>query len=207
MMKTAMNTKAAVIPTFDTTLAVRIPCGTTNPALIKLRDRRNEEIVRLYKSVIKKSSIAIAFDLSPITINRICAAYNWQHGDNESLKQRHAEKKEQMLKLRREGLSNVEIAKRMGCDYHTVRNHIGRQPKEMTSVNLSGGRKMAKLKRDTRVEAKEAMQNIPAPTETDAKEAVAAPIMPNVSEITDNLINAVAEKLVLKILEAFKATA
>lgn len=43
-----------------------------------------------------------------------------------------------------EGLSNAEIAKRIGCAVSTVIDHIGKQPKEMTKRNQMAGMRRVK---------------------------------------------------------------
>lgn len=45
-----------------------------------------------------------------------------------------------LLKMREEGLSNQQIANRVGCSNSSIRNLIGSQPKEMTLKNRVEGR-------------------------------------------------------------------
>lgn len=45
--------------------------------------------------------------------------------------------KTQLLRMRDEGMSNEEIALRVGCGYQTIYRAIGKQPKEITSRRQS----------------------------------------------------------------------
>lgn len=46
----------------------------------------------------------------------------------------------EMLAMREQGMSNADIAKRIGCTTSAVVKYIGKQPKEITRANHRGGR-------------------------------------------------------------------
>lgn len=66
------------------------------------------------------------------------------------------------MAYRNNGLSNAQIAARMGKSYCTVLNHIGYQPKFMTLNNQSLGRHQAAEKRANVYQAKIVMSKIRA---------------------------------------------
>lgn len=51
-----------------------------------------------------------------------------------------------MLNLRNEGLSNLQIAERLGVSYHTVRKNIGKQSKTLTAANIKAAKAYSRTK-------------------------------------------------------------
>jgi DNA-binding CsgD family transcriptional regulator len=112
-------------------------------------------------------------------------------------------RKEKMLKLRSEGMSNREIAVHMQCAKGTVVKAIGHQPAEMTLANRKMGYEIRKLKNKTREDVVNAVNNQPEP-EVETMEATAELVIPAVS---DELVIAVAEKLFTRVINALKGIA
>lgn len=62
-----------------------------------------------------------------------------------------------MLDLREDGLSNEQIASRVGYSYQTVFNHIGPQPKEITKNSIKYAAQLISLRAKRKRSAKGAM--------------------------------------------------
>lgn len=63
-----------------------------------------------------------------------------------------------MIDLRNDGLSNAQIALRMGRKIDTVRRHIGKQPSEITVNSIRYGAKLRSINANRRNSAKLAMK-------------------------------------------------
>ena len=68
-----------------------------------------------------------------------------------------AEDVRNMLSLREDGLSNEQIANRVGYSYQTVFNHIGPQPEEITKNSIKYAAQIVSLRAKRRRGAKSAM--------------------------------------------------
>ena len=168
------------------------------------RAKRNAAIIEMRKSGMKVREIAEKFGISKVYTQKILNKYDAHKPvkQRENFKTEAAVKREerdaQMMALRMEGLSNEEIAKRMGCCKSTVLRAISYQPSEMTMANIALGHKIRRLKEQCREEVVESMK-AKKNRETSQQEIS--------SEVIDNLVEIVAEKLVTRILNALKSAA
>ena len=195
---------------------VAVPAVVSDVSVQNARDQvraklkeRNERICNMRKDGMKIREIVETTGLSKTQICKILYRHEVYRPNKPAMECKSAfamkveARTEQMLKLRKEGMSNAEIAVKIGCCKGTVLRTIGYQPAEMSEANRKMGYQVRKLKNKTREDVVDAINKQPEP-EIMTAEIPAAPIVPMVS---DELVTAVAEKLFTKVIDALKGIA
>lgn len=195
---------------------VTVPAVVSDVSVQNARDQvraklkeRNERICNMRKDGMKIREIVETTGLSKTQICKILYRHEVYRPNKPAMEYKSAfamkveARTEQMLKLRKEGMSNAEIAVKIGCCKGTVLRMIGYQPVEMSEANRKMGYQVRKLKNKTREDVVDAINKQPEP-EIMTAEIPAAPI---VSMVSDELVTAVAEKLFTKVIDALKGIA
>lgn len=194
-----------VIPAVASKLPAKNVRSKTRPVL----KERNEQICKMYTDGKKVSEIASEMNMCSASIYNILKAHGIVSSNPNNIGTSpegsafRKDRKEKMLKLRSEGMSNREIAIHMQCAKSTVIHAIGHQPAEMTDANRKMGYEIRKLKNKTRNGVVDAINKQPEPEFATVK-IPADPIIPMVS---DELVAAVAEKLFVRVIDALKGIA
>lgn len=190
-------------------VAPQLPVQNTREQAHAMLKERNERICNMRKSGMKIREIVKETNLSKSRVCKILKQYSVYRPVQPATERKSKfalkveNRTEKMLKLRKEGMSNAEIAMKIGCCKGTVLRTIGYQPAEMSEANRKMGYQVRKLKNKTREDVVDAINKQPEP-EIVTAEIPAAPIVPMVS---DELVTAVAEKLFTRVINALKGIA
>lgn len=117
---------------------------TCNRISTETRDR----ILEMLKESIPYKNIAAECGVTISIVNYYAYAYNL------TTPRISKEQVETMLQFRKQGMSNVMIANRMGISYATVHKHIGSQPAEITKIYTEAGVKIHQIRKEAQALAK-----------------------------------------------------
>lgn len=88
-------------------------------------------ICNLFDKGMESEDIIMALDLPKSYVNRVVSG----HKSGLVMRRRALASAKVMTEMRNTGMTNKEISKEMGVCYGTVRNNIGKQPKELVKIS------------------------------------------------------------------------